>query len=115
MGVQAGRAVGRHRWHAGPKQAPALQALKVAHAGISLSEEEASVASPFTTRTPTIECVPQLIRYVHNHLSPPHTGVRQSGPPYSPEHRHPAAPPRGLSARFLSERAALGLRGFSLR
>ncbi|KYO40009.1 putative cation-transporting ATPase 13A2 isoform A [Alligator mississippiensis] len=37
-------------------------ALKVAHAGISLSEEEASVASPFTTRTPTIECVPQLIR-----------------------------------------------------
>uniref|UniRef100_A0A7M4F4N5 Cation-transporting ATPase n=1 Tax=Crocodylus porosus TaxID=8502 RepID=A0A7M4F4N5_CROPO len=37
-------------------------ALKVAHAGISLSEQEASVASPFTTRTPTIECVPQLIR-----------------------------------------------------
>ncbi|XP_062987807.1 probable cation-transporting ATPase 13A4 [Elgaria multicarinata webbii] len=37
-------------------------ALKVAHAGISLSEQEASVASPFTSRTPNIECVPELIR-----------------------------------------------------
>ncbi|XP_063298845.1 probable cation-transporting ATPase 13A4 [Pelobates fuscus] len=37
-------------------------ALKVAHAGISLSEQEASVASPFTSRTPNIRCVPQLIK-----------------------------------------------------
>ncbi|KAL8188329.1 UNVERIFIED_CONTAM: hypothetical protein K2H54_065675, partial [Gekko kuhli] len=37
-------------------------ALKVAHAGISLSEQEASVASPFTSRTPNVECVPELIR-----------------------------------------------------
>ncbi|XP_048361456.1 probable cation-transporting ATPase 13A4 [Sphaerodactylus townsendi] len=37
-------------------------ALKVAHAGISLSEQEASVASPFTSRIPNVECVPELIR-----------------------------------------------------
>ncbi|XP_028587647.2 putative cation-transporting ATPase 13A4 [Podarcis muralis] len=37
-------------------------ALKVAHVGISLSEQEASVASPFTSKTPNIECVPELIR-----------------------------------------------------
>ncbi|XP_078525906.1 polyamine-transporting ATPase 13A3-like [Lissotriton helveticus] len=37
-------------------------ALKRAHAGISLSELEASVASPFTSRTPNISCVPDLIR-----------------------------------------------------
>ncbi|KAM6260948.1 putative cation-transporting ATPase 13A4 isoform 2-T2 [Spheniscus humboldti] len=37
-------------------------ALKVAHAGIALSEQEASVASPFTSRTPSIACVPELIR-----------------------------------------------------
>ncbi|XP_074046718.1 putative cation-transporting ATPase 13A5 isoform X3 [Macrotis lagotis] len=37
-------------------------ALKVAHAGISLSEQEASVASPFTSKTPNIECVPHLIK-----------------------------------------------------
>nr|XP_013815067.1 PREDICTED: probable cation-transporting ATPase 13A4 isoform X1 [Apteryx mantelli mantelli] len=37
-------------------------ALKMAHAGISLSEQEASVASPFTSRTPSIACVPELIR-----------------------------------------------------
>lgn len=41
-----------------------LQALKAAHAGISLSEQEASVASPFTSQIPNIECVPELIRYV---------------------------------------------------
>ncbi|XP_072474978.1 probable cation-transporting ATPase 13A4 isoform X2 [Notamacropus eugenii] len=38
------------------------KALKMAHAGISLSEQEASVASPFTSKTPTIECVPHLIK-----------------------------------------------------
>ncbi|XP_046381201.2 polyamine-transporting ATPase 13A3-like isoform X3 [Haliotis rufescens] len=37
-------------------------ALKTAHAGISLSEAEASVASPFTSKKPTIECVPNVIR-----------------------------------------------------
>ncbi|XP_077463151.1 polyamine-transporting ATPase 13A3 isoform X1 [Stigmatopora argus] len=37
-------------------------ALKRAHSGISLSELEASVASPFTSRTPNISCVPSLIR-----------------------------------------------------
>ncbi|XP_022090337.1 probable cation-transporting ATPase 13A3 [Acanthaster planci] len=37
-------------------------ALKTAHAGISLSEAEASVASPFTSKIPNISCVPILIR-----------------------------------------------------
>ncbi|XP_028650762.1 probable cation-transporting ATPase 13A4 [Erpetoichthys calabaricus] len=37
-------------------------ALKMAHAGISLSEQEASVASPFTSNIPNIKCVPLLIR-----------------------------------------------------
>ena len=37
-------------------------ALKAAHAGISLSEAEASVASPFTSKTPDISCVPSLVR-----------------------------------------------------
>ncbi|XP_042308592.1 probable cation-transporting ATPase 13A5 [Sceloporus undulatus] len=37
-------------------------ALKMAHAGIALSDQEASVASPFTSQIPNIECVPQLIR-----------------------------------------------------
>ncbi|GAB1603544.1 probable cation-transporting ATPase 13A3 [Argonauta hians] len=37
-------------------------ALKIAHAGISLSETEASVASAFTSKVPTIECVPTVIR-----------------------------------------------------
>ncbi|KAK6965762.1 cation-transporting ATPase 13A3 [Biomphalaria glabrata] len=37
-------------------------ALKTAHMGISLSEAEASVASPFTSKTPNIECVPTVIK-----------------------------------------------------
>ncbi|KAL3321032.1 hypothetical protein Ciccas_000270 [Cichlidogyrus casuarinus] len=37
-------------------------ALKAAHAGISLSEAEASVASGFTSRVQNISCVPLLIR-----------------------------------------------------
>uniref|UniRef100_A0AC35U560 Cation-transporting ATPase n=1 Tax=Rhabditophanes sp. KR3021 TaxID=114890 RepID=A0AC35U560_9BILA len=37
-------------------------ALKAAHAGISLSEAEASIAAPFTSKTPDIRCVPEIIR-----------------------------------------------------
>ncbi|XP_033641842.1 probable cation-transporting ATPase 13A3 isoform X2 [Asterias rubens] len=37
-------------------------ALKTAHAGISLSEAEASVASPFTSKTQNISSVPIVIR-----------------------------------------------------
>ncbi|XP_032579867.1 probable cation-transporting ATPase 13A3 isoform X1 [Drosophila sechellia] len=37
-------------------------ALKVAHAGISLSETEASIASPFTSRNPTISAVLKVIK-----------------------------------------------------
>lgn len=37
-------------------------ALKAAHAGISLSEAESSVASPFTSWDPNIECVVKVIR-----------------------------------------------------
>ncbi|XP_064642626.1 polyamine-transporting ATPase 13A3-like isoform X2 [Lineus longissimus] len=37
-------------------------ALKAANAGISLSEAEASVASPFTSKNANIECVPTVIR-----------------------------------------------------
>ncbi|XP_066529364.1 cation-transporting ATPase 13A2 isoform X2 [Hoplias malabaricus] len=37
-------------------------ALRAADVGVSLSEAEASVASPFTSRTDNISCVPLLIR-----------------------------------------------------
>ncbi|XP_064459602.1 polyamine-transporting ATPase 13A3-like isoform X2 [Ornithodoros turicata] len=37
-------------------------ALKAAHAGISLAETEASVASPFTSKVANISCVPTLIK-----------------------------------------------------
>lgn len=37
-------------------------ALKAAHAGVSLSDAESSVASPFTSKTPNIQCVPNIIR-----------------------------------------------------
>eukprot|EP00698_Gefionella_okellyi_P002841 TRINITY_DN12710_c0_g1_i1.p1 TRINITY_DN12710_c0_g1~~TRINITY_DN12710_c0_g1_i1.p1 ORF type:complete len:1132 (-),score=273.59 TRINITY_DN12710_c0_g1_i1:2313-5708(-) len=36
-------------------------ALKAAHVGISLSEAEASIAAPFTSKTPNISCTLQLI------------------------------------------------------
>lgn len=38
-------------------------ALKAADVGISLSEAEASVAAPFTSRVFDITCVPEVIRY----------------------------------------------------
>jgi len=37
-------------------------ALKAAHAGISLSDAESSVASPFTSKEPSVECVQRLLR-----------------------------------------------------
>ncbi|CAH1772705.1 unnamed protein product [Owenia fusiformis] len=37
-------------------------ALKTAHAGVSLSEAEASVASPFTSKEPNITCIPAVIK-----------------------------------------------------
>ncbi|KOX74320.1 putative cation-transporting ATPase 13A3 [Melipona quadrifasciata] len=37
-------------------------ALRAAHVGISLSEAESSVASPFTSKIPDITCVPKVIR-----------------------------------------------------
>ena len=36
-------------------------ALKTAHAGVSLSEAEASIASPFTSKRQNISCVPDII------------------------------------------------------
>ncbi|KAI6224422.1 Cation-transporting ATPase [Aphelenchoides fujianensis] len=36
-------------------------ALKAAHAGISLSEAEASIAAPFTSKIPDIRCVPMYM------------------------------------------------------
>lgn len=38
-------------------------ALKAADIGISLSEAEASVAAPFTSRVFDITCVPEVLRY----------------------------------------------------
>ncbi|XP_044144582.1 probable cation-transporting ATPase 13A4 isoform X2 [Bufo gargarizans] len=43
-------------------------ALKMAHVGISLSELEASVASPFTSTFPSIKCVLSLIKEGRNTL-----------------------------------------------
>lgn len=37
-------------------------ALKAAHVGISLSEAESSVASPFTSKEPNISCTPEVIK-----------------------------------------------------
>ncbi|XP_026671693.1 probable cation-transporting ATPase 13A3 isoform X2 [Ceratina calcarata] len=37
-------------------------ALRAAHVGVSLSEAESSVASPFTSKVPDIRCVPKVIK-----------------------------------------------------
>jgi len=37
-------------------------ALRAAHVGVSLSEAEASVSAPFTSSTPSIECIPVLLK-----------------------------------------------------
>lgn len=39
-------------------------ALKAADVGVSLSEAEASVAAPFTSRMGDIRCVVEVIKYV---------------------------------------------------
>lgn len=39
-----------------------LQALKVAHVGISLSQAEASIAAPFTSQITDVTCVTSVIR-----------------------------------------------------
>ena len=44
-------------------------ALKEANSGISLSSAEASVASPFTSKNPNIECVPMTIRSVFTQIN----------------------------------------------
>lgn len=52
-------------------------ALKAADVGISLSEAEASVAAPFTSRVFDIRCVPDVIRYVIScyYCDAPHRSV----------------------------------------
>lgn len=44
-------------------------ALKAADVGLSLSEAEASVAAPFTSRQPDIRCFIEVIKYVFSFLS----------------------------------------------
>lgn len=41
-------------------------ALKAADVGISLSEAEASIAAPFTSKIQNISCVPELLKYKKN-------------------------------------------------
>lgn len=52
-------------------------ALKAADVGISLSDAEASVAAPFTSRLFETSCVPKLIRYERN-LSEGNRSMRPS-------------------------------------
>lgn len=52
-------------------------ALKAADVGISLSEAEASVAAPFTSRVFDIRCVPDVIRYIEHR--PEVVGTRPNG------------------------------------
>ena len=56
-------------------------ALKAADVGISLSEAEASVAAPFTSRVFDITCVPEVIRYFCTDCVPSldHANIPQGG------------------------------------
>ena len=47
-------------------------ALKSANVGISLSEAEASIAAPFTSKTPNISCVVDLFRYLRSSMAGAH-------------------------------------------
>ncbi|CAG2058495.1 unnamed protein product [Timema podura] len=48
-------------------------ALKAAHAGISLSDAESSVASPFTSKNPDISCVPEVLKMTWFIITNPHS------------------------------------------
>lgn len=54
-------------------------ALKAADVGISLSDAEASVAAPFTSRVFDISCVPKLIKYVSRVFPGIPSNFRQGG------------------------------------
>jgi magnesium-transporting ATPase (P-type) len=54
-------------------------ALKAADVGISLSDAEASVAAPFTSRVFDISCVPKLIKYVSRDFPWMPSNFRQGG------------------------------------
>jgi len=41
-------------------------ALKTANVGVSLSEAEASIAAPFTSKIQDISCIPNLLMYFYN-------------------------------------------------
>ena len=74
-------------------------ALKAADVGISLSEAEASVAAPFTSRVFDIRCVPEIIRFV-----PPDTHVFRV--PLLSEQRRYAHTTLGRAGRRLSRASA---------
>ena len=62
-GVRVGGGIfSLHHYHHCCHGEPPPQALKAAQAGISLSEAEASVASPFTSKVPNIRCVVKLLK-----------------------------------------------------
>lgn len=52
-------------------------ALKAADVGISLSNAEASVAAPFTSRQFDVSCVPTVIRYILSYTCSPSSHAEQ--------------------------------------